>query len=67
MYTATGLLGLTQSIDTNHNNKLLDLVFVNFDNLRVSFFDMGMAKPDLLHSPVVTDIDFRIYKSTHSC
>jgi hypothetical protein len=39
--TCMCLLGLTQ--ETTPNNKLLDLVFTNFDSLRVSFVDMGMA------------------------
>jgi hypothetical protein len=62
LYTSTCLLRLTQSIETNHNNNPLDLVFVNFDNRRVSFVDMGMVKPDLLHSHMVIDIDLRIKK-----
>jgi hypothetical protein len=43
IYTATCLLGLTQNIETNHNNKFLGLVFVNVDNLRVYFVDMGLS------------------------
>jgi hypothetical protein len=66
IYTSTCLVRLTQSIEINHNNNLLDLVFVNFDNLRVSFVDMGIVKPNLLHSPVVIDIDFRVYKRMHN-
>jgi hypothetical protein len=66
IHTSTYLLVLTQSIETNHNNNPLDLVFVNFDNIRVSFVDAGMVKLDLLHSPMVINTDLRIDKSTHN-
>jgi hypothetical protein len=65
IYTSTCFRGLTQIIDSAHDNSKVDLVFTNFDISGVTLSDVGMVKADIYHGPMVVYIDLMCCKTTH--
>jgi hypothetical protein len=54
--TSTCLLNLNQCIDTVGSSNLLDFIFSNLSDLRITSVDHGLIKPDNYHPPLITNI-----------
>lgn len=55
VYTSMCLLNPRQHIDAVSSSNLLDLIFVNFNDLCITFTDSGIVKPDTYHPDLVID------------
>jgi hypothetical protein len=56
IYTSTCLLNLNQCTDNVGSSNLLDLIFSNLSDLRITPVDPGRIKPDNYHPPLITNI-----------
>jgi hypothetical protein len=56
IYTSTCLPNLNQRIDTVGSSNLLDLIFSNLSDLRITPVDPGLIKPDNYHPPLIINI-----------
>jgi hypothetical protein len=56
IYTSTCLLNLNQCIDNVGSPNLLDLIFSNLSDLRITPVNPGLIKPDNYHPPLIINI-----------
>jgi hypothetical protein len=56
IFTSLCFLDLRQRMDAVGSSSLLDLVFTNFSDLRITSADSGIVKPDAYHPPLIIDI-----------